>query len=277
MPSSESYFDVLTAAIADVAEHGYDSAERIAYWSQRLKEAAERTMGSESEMERQLREALRAEYSRLIERGGIAQFHQGVARFTIERIRPQLRAELDRRILAAASLIKLNRKAAVEKTLRRFQGWSTSIPKGGSDAVGKREEKTAIRKSMTALPFEERRCLIDQSHKLASAINDIVATDGGAIAVVWKSHWRQAGYDYREEHKERDGRVYMIRGNWALAKGLVKPSEDGYYDEITAFGEEVFCRCSGRYLYSLSALAKIAPEMITKKGEAALEAARKAA
>ena len=145
MAKPESYYDVLTAAIDDLATNGYDSAERVAYWSQRIKEAAERTMGSESEMERQLREALRAVYGRLIEKGGIAQYHQGVGRFTIERVRPQLRAELDRRILAAANLIKLNRKESIEKTLRRFQGWSTSIPKGGSDAVKRREEKSKIR------------------------------------------------------------------------------------------------------------------------------------
>jgi hypothetical protein len=274
VPRAESYYDVLTAAIDDLATNGYDSAERVAYWSQKIKEAAERTMGSESEMERQLREALAAVYKKMIENGGIAKFHQGVGRFTIERVRPQLRAELDRRILAAANLIKLNRKESIEKTLRRFQGWSTSIPKGGSDAVKRREEKTKIRKSLTSLPFEERRCLIDQGHKLTASLSEILAKDGAAIAMVWHSHYRQAGYAFREEHKERDGRVYFLRGCWAQEKGLAKPGPDGYYDEITSVGEEVFCRCWAQWLY---ALRELPPDMLTKKGEAALDAVRRAA
>ena len=274
MAKPESYYDVLSAAISDLAEHGYDSVERVAYWSQRIKEAAERTMGSESEMERQLREALRAVYGRLIEKGGIAQYHQGVGRFTIERVRPQLRAELDRRILAAANLIKLNRKASIEKTLQRFAGWSTSIPKGGSDAVKKRDEKAKIRKSLTSLPFEERRVLIDQGHKLTASLSEILAKDGAAIAIVWHSHFRQAGYDYREDHKERDGHVYFLRGCWAQEKGLAKPGPDGYYDEITSVGEEVFCRCYAEWKY---ALRDLPPAMLTKKGEAALDAVRRAA
>jgi hypothetical protein len=273
--AKQTYFDVLTAAINDLTEHGFDSAERVAYWSRRIKEAAQATMAPPPVMEQMLRDALAQTYRKLIDQGQIAQFHQGIARFTLEKVRPQLRAELDRRIMASANLIRLNREQAIQKTLQRFQGWSTSIPAGGSDAVDKRETKTDIRKALTQLPFEERRVLIDQGHKLRASLSEILARDGQAIAMTWRSHWRQAGYNYREDHKERDGHTYALRGSWALDKGLMKAGPDGYYEDITSVGEEPFCRCYAAWIYALRGLPD---EMLTAKGRDALaEAKRKIA
>lgn len=274
MPSNKgnTYYDVLTAAINDIAENGYDSIERISFWQKRLKEAAERTMASTAQMEQMLRDALAAIYHRMVEQGKVAQYHQGVARFTIEKIRPQLRAELDRRIVASADLIKLNRQAAMEKTLQRFSGWATSIPAGGSDAAKKGEAKKGIRKAMQSLPFEERRVLIDQSHKLTASISEILAKDGNALAGVWHSHWRQAGYNYREDHKERDQQVYLLEGSWALEQGLIKVGPAGWYKNITSVGEEPFCRCYMTWIYNLH---DVPSNMITVKGKAALEDVRK--
>lgn len=268
---SDSYFDILNAAINDMSEHGYDSAERVVYWSQRIKDAGEKTMKSSAEMERMLREAMAAVYKRLIEKEQIISLHPGVSRFTLERIRPQLRAELDRRIMASAGLIKLNRQQAIEKTLQRFAGWATSIPKGGSRAVDKRDTKKDIRKSLVQLPFEERRVLIDQGHKLSASLSEILAKDTNAIAMVWKSHWRESGYDYREDHKERDGVCYAMRGAWAIDKGLMRAGGAGYYDEITSVGEEPFCRCFAKWIYNLR---DVPADMLTKKGAAELERVR---
>ena len=41
MPTPDTYYTTLTAAINDMAENGYDSAERVAYWQSKLREAAE--------------------------------------------------------------------------------------------------------------------------------------------------------------------------------------------------------------------------------------------
>lgn len=274
MPRRETYYDVLTEAVNDLADHGYDSAERVAYWLERLRRAAEEMTRSPERLEQMLREALAATYRKLVERGAIFAHHPGVERFTLAKVRPELRAELDRRILAAANLIRLNKEEAVRKTLQRFSGWATSIPIGGTEAVKKRETKENIRKSLAGLPFEERRVLVDQGHKLTASLNDILARDGGAIALVWHSNWRQANYNYREEHKERDGNVYLLRGSWAQEKGFVKPGPAGYYDEVTAVAEEPFCRCTARYVYALRSLPD---EMLTKKGREALAEAKERA
>lgn len=267
----EDYYSVITDAINYFAEHGYDTEDSLAYWTMRIREAGERTLGQPTAEELRLRQIFADIYKRMIDRGQITRFHPGIGRFTIDQVRPQLRAELDRRIMASANLIKLNRKQAIDKTLQRFQGWATSIPKGGSKAVDKREEKESIRKPLAQLKFEERRVAVDQGHKFVSALNNILAKDGGAIALTWNSHWRQPNYQFREDHKERDGLVYAIPGTWAFEQGLAKPGRAGWYNRVTAVGEEVFCRCFATYIYSLRSLPA---DMITRKGQAALLEAR---
>jgi hypothetical protein len=271
MPKTETFYDVITAAVADLSTHGYDSVERLDFWLKRIRAAAEASLTPEYILERELKRQMGAIFERLVDKASILKRHPGVSRFTLANVRPALRAELDRRTLASAQLIRLNRTQAIEKTLQRFSGWATSIPVGGSGQVDKRETKDDVRKSLAQLPFEERRVAIDQGHKFASSLSNILARDGGAIAVIWNSHWRQANYDFRETHKERDGLVYLLRGNWAQERGLVKPGPAGYYDQVTAFGEEVFCRCWGTYLY---AVRDLPPDMLTAKGRGELASVR---
>lgn len=265
--AANRFNEVLTAAVEDVTERGYDDPNRIAMWMQRLREAAEESFTPVPKMREMLVDALRAIYRRLVEHGGIVQYHPGIERYTLQNVAPSLRAELDRRIAASAELIKLNRQQMVETTLRRFAGWATSIPAGGSDVVARRETKDDIRKALASLPFHERRVVVDQGHKLSASLSEIVAVGAGALAGRWHSHWRQAGYQFREDHKERDERVYMVRDNWAQEKGLAKVGPDGYTDQITAPGEEVYCRCYYTWLYDLG---RLPDDMITVKGRQAL-------
>lgn len=268
-----SFQAVLTAAINDLVEHGFDSMERIERWTRQLRVAAEQSLISSASLEQQMRDGLSAIYRKLVDQGQVAKYHAGIKRFTIEKVRPALRSELDRRIMASANLIKLNRAQAIEKTLQRFQGWSTSIPAGGVSAEKRNEVKTVVRKSLAQLPFEQRRVLIDQGHKLTGAISQILAVDGGAIAGVWRSHYRQPGYNYREDHKDRDSKVYLMRDSWANRAGLVKKDAVGYYDEVTAVGQEPFCRCNMIWLYNLRDLPE---DMLTAKGREALQSVRRA-
>lgn len=268
-----SFYETVTAAVNDMSEHGYDSATRLQDWERHIRAAAERDLTSPEELQRELSRFLKSEYDRLVSKGRIVERHPGVSSFTLKQIEPKLRSELDRRILASAQLIRLNRTSAIENTIRRFSGWATSIPPGGSTNVSKNETKKNIRKSLAQLPFEERRVIIDQGHKFNSQLNDLVATNGDAIAGVWRSNWRQKNYNYREDHKERDERIYLIRNSWALKKGLIKKDGYIYTDEQTMPAEEVFCRCHYEYIYDLDELPK---EMLTFKGKNALAAANAA-
>lgn len=261
----------ITAAVADLTEHGFDSEERVERWMKQIKAAADRSLTPQFKLDKLLRETMAAMYRRLVDNGGALRWHGGVSAFTLEQVKPKLRDELARRIMTSASLIKLNREQSIAKTLQRFQGWATSVPVGGSKTTDKPEVKYDIGKSLKQLPFEERRVIIDQGHKLTASINDVIAKDGGAIAMRWHSHWREANYNYRKDHKERDTAVYLIRDSWAHKKGLVKPGPAGYLDQITQPAEEPFCRCFGSYIYSPR---KLPEDMVTQKGRDEMEAAK---
>lgn len=78
-----------------------------------------------------------------------------------------------------------------------------------------RETASHIQKAAEKVDYEARRVMIDQNHKLIANIDNVIATSNNAIAAIWHSHWRRPGYDFREDHKERDQLYYLIRGNWA--------------------------------------------------------------
>lgn len=264
-----SYFETVTDAVSDIADFGFDSIERLETWATRIRDAADRTLSTPDELVKDLSRRLESDYDKIVTKEGIKKTHAGVSSFTIERLKPELRAELDRRVMASAQLIKLNREEAIQKTVRRLSGWATSIPPGGVMAESKNEVKNDIKKSIKQLPFEERRVIIDQSHKLFSAINNIVAEDAGAIAVRWHSHWKEQGYKFRVQHKMRDGHIFLLKRSWAKDKGFVKANKDGYYEDIDGFGQEPFCRCYGSYIYDIEDLPE---DMITEKGREALKA-----
>lgn len=266
---------VVRDAVLDFVLHGYDSQGKLDTWLQAIERAALAAAIGPERAREYARNYLVNVYSRQV--GGAAlpvrRAAGGVPVWIVERVRPQLRQELDRRIAASASLIRLNQADAVATTLRRFSGWSTSIPAGGTMQADKREEGQRIVKPLASLDFVARRVAIDQGHKLIAAVNDLVAVDSGAIAAVWSSRWRQAGYNYREDHKELDGLVMLVPDSWAVRQGLVRPGKGGWTTDHPMPAQEVYCRCSYKYVRSLSRLPE---DMLTDKGRAALASGRRA-
>lgn len=265
-----SFYEILTAAVADFIDHGYDDPDRLQTWVDAIRTAAERELVPEREMVEALRRSFTAVFIREVERGAIMKRHVGLDRFTLAKVKPKLRAELDRRIAASADLIRLNRAAAIETTLRRFSGWATSLPVGGTETVDRRSVKTQVRKSLASLPFRERRVAVDQGHKFLANLSEVLATDGGAIAGVWRQHFT---HHPRPTHAVRNGKVYLVKGSWAHKSGLVKPVF-GYTDDITRPGEEVLCRCTYHWLHSLG---RLPAAMLTAKGQSELERVQTAA
>lgn len=264
----ESFYDLLSKAVDEFTDQGYQSAEQLEEWLRRMRAGIDGAIPDDLTLTREMRETLDAIYKRMVDRGEILRQHPNVARFTYEKVKPKLRAELDRRIVASANLIKLNRKAAIDSTIHRMSGWMTSIPPGGTDVKYKQEVKDQARKSLASLPFEARRVVIDQSHKFVSNLSEILATDGSALAGIWHSHYKQLHYNYRPDHRARDSEYYAVRNNWALQRGLMKPGPKGYTDQITKPGEEVFCRCWYEYVYALRDLPDY---MVTDNGRAELQ------
>ncbi|EJZ8383009.1 hypothetical protein ACP5F4_000455 [Klebsiella oxytoca] len=266
-------------AVKFFLRNGYTSRQELEQWQSIIRQAAESE--TDDDYMSMVSDRLRKAYDLQVSKAGALERHKGLSRFTLNYMEPKLRSELDRRILASADLIKLNRTAAINKTVQRFSGWATSIPVqdyvGGGLSASSRSGIVAnaqhIQKSAEQVDYEARRVMIDQSHKLIANIDNIIATGNNAIAAEWHSHWRQPGYDYREDHKERDKLIYLIRGNWAQKNGYVKAGRAGYLDEITQPGEEVFCRCYVTYLYNLRSIPE---DMLTQKGRKFLESMKAA-
>lgn len=258
---TKTLFEVLTDAVNYYIKNGWDSEKSLLEWSKRLRVAATR----EAPNADVARKHLTAIYSRLVVHGGALkdQPPDGPTKVTLDKMKPTFRHELDRRIFASANLIQLNREQAIEKTIQRFQGWVTSIPPEGVSDVDRNAQKAAIGKSVSDLDFISRRVAIDQGHKLSSNVKYLLSIQGGAIAFKWHSNWRRPGYKFREDHKERDDVIYLVRDSWAVEQGLIKPV-NGFYDEITAAGEEVYCSCQ---VFPIYAPQKLPEEFLTEKGK----------
>lgn len=264
------FYRVVSEAVRDLTEHGFDSQDRVDRWTRAIAAAARAAQVPMEDVSARLAERLGREFRGALSPRRLARVHEDVGPWTIERMRPQLRAELSRRIAASANLIKLDREASIQRTLSRFAGWASSVPPGGTRAVDRRAEAEAVRRGIAGLPFVERRVVIDQSHKLAAALDDIIARDEGAVAAVWRHVRPQPGYDPRPEHVARDGHWFLLRDSWAHRDGLVKPGRDGYLDDVDQPGEKIFCRCWAKYVYGLD---RLPPSMLTSKGRARLREA----
>lgn len=271
MAKSKRFFELLGDAVADLRQHGYDSQARLDAWISRLRAAAVSQLTSPEVIERAIRRTLTTTYRGMLGEAAIARIHPGVSRFTVLALEPQMQAELNLRVQAASNLIRLNRSRMVDLVEQRFSGWATSIPAGGSEVVDVRKVKSDIYKPLQRLPFEERRVHIDQGAKMLGALSELVAVSTNAIAGAWHSRYRQPGYDYREDHKDRDGLIYLVPGSWALREGLIKPV-NGYVTDITRPNEEPFCKCSYRWIYNLRSLPA---DMLTEKGKKKLAEVRR--
>lgn len=267
------FYRIVTEAINDILEHGFDSEQRITDWVARLSRAARESLVPTEILDRHLQQLLTAVFARSVKREKLVRVHNGVSEFTLQQVQPRLRAELDRRIRASANLIKLNREEAISNTMRRFAGWATSVPAGGTEVAKHQQVREEVRRGIAGLPYRERFVITDQGHKLTAAVNQIVAEDGGAIAFIW--HHVDEGppaYDSRPNHVARAGKIFVLRDNWALKAGLMKLAGRQYYDQITAAAEEPNCRCWVEALYTLRDLES---DMLTEKGREKLIEARK--
>ena len=266
-----AFDDVLRQAVADIALHGYDDRSRVDQWLVKLRDAAISGLVPERELQRRLVQSLGGKYRQHMRQ--VMKRHRGMDKFTLAQLQPALQVELNKRILASAQLIRLNRDESIQRTLKRFEGWATAIPKGGRRNIAKAETNDELRKYFASLPYEERRVVIDQGHKLVASLDNIIATDGKALAAVWHSHWREAGYDYRLDHKGLDKRVFVMRNNWAIKDGLMKLSGAFYTDQVEQPAQLPFCRCYYTYLY---ALADVPADMVTAKGRLYLQGDQRA-
>src|ERR1043165_404970 len=99
-----SFNDVLSRAIEDMVSNGFDSEERVADWMRKLRAAAQRSLVPEAELDQRLQDGLAKVSRKRVEGDATLPPPPGVEGFPYERLKPRLRTELDRRIMASANL-----------------------------------------------------------------------------------------------------------------------------------------------------------------------------
>jgi hypothetical protein len=265
-----TFTQTINEIIAEVMKYGFDTEQRLKNLTFKLKIAFIKSTKSELELQGQIREQLGKTFNKLLNQKNLV--HPEVKSFTLQSIKPKLRAELEKRILASADLIKYRKEESTARVLKDFQGWMTSVPKGGTKSPAVKKQGNKLKKLTQTENYYQRRISIDQASKLNSAIKEIVAVDEGAIAGIWHSKGEdEPNYDARQDHLERARKIYIVRDSWADKQGFIKPIW-GYTDEITKPAEEVNCRCSYQYIFSLR---KLPEDYLTVKGKNALESAKK--
>jgi hypothetical protein len=97
--------------------------------------------------------------------------------------------------------------------------------------------------------------------------------EGNPIAEIW--HYSELDEEGEckktNNHKRRNNHVYVVRGNWALEKRLMKAGACGYIDEIDLPGQEVGCMCRLQWIY---AVRNLPASMQTSHGRAELSRVR---
>lgn len=279
--------DILTGAITDIAVNGYNSEATINRWlmslQNSLKNYSANLPAARSLVEKSMTQAFNQSFfdSKGNPSAKFLQRNRGIDAFTLQRLKPKAQMKLQERIAQNASLIVLDRDAAIADTLKRFQGWT--IGQVAQQAITKTEIKKqaeAILKPVNNAPrdFVPRRRMIDQNAKMVAAVNDVIAEDGGALAMTWHQNWsanprnaENAGKKDKlsphKNHEQFDGKTFIRRESWAVKEGLLKKGDLPFLEDLQTFpGHEVYCGCTASYDYSLTALYRIRPDAFTQKG-----------
>jgi hypothetical protein len=144
------------------------------------------------------------------------------------------------------------------------------VPTGGTKDKVIKSRITEIKKELRSLVKWDRLFYTYKAGSFAAEIEHIFVLANNPLAAIW--HYSdldaQGEYPKTYDHQSRDGLVYAVRGNWAIANGLMKVGSAGYLDEISMPRQEIGCMCS---LQWVTAVRRLPGDMITTKGNTTLD------
>jgi hypothetical protein len=136
-----------------------------------------------------------------------------------------------------------------------------------------KREITTIKKAFRDLIKWDRFFSTVKAGSFVAAVRRTIELEGNPLAAIWRYSPMDEQGEFRNaySHKDLDGRIYSVRGNWALEKGLMKPSPDGYIDAIAQPHEDFDCMCRYQWIYNLRSLPE---SMLTEVGRTQLTLAQ---
>ena len=207
--------------------------------------------------------AIKAKFKSQVDGMAVHKRHN-IAPYVIAALYYLLKDERDNRIQYTKTLADMRKDEAKETVMRRFAGWASSIPEG-REIKASRDIVSFISKPIKELPKHQKTIIDDQSKKMISNIDSIIAREAGAVGYYWHSNFRTPGYDYRENHKhlDLDGKFIILKSSWAYRDGYIRRGNEIYQDDIEQPGELPNCKCIAKYVYSISDVPK---DCLTIKG-----------
>jgi hypothetical protein len=169
-----------------------------------------------------------------------------------------------------AALYLNGEMAAFRARLAEFLGMAFS---GNANPGELKSKVTGIKRAFRDLTKWDRFFSTIKNNSFPSAINRTFSFEGNPLAARWSYSPLDEAGEFRNvySHKDLADRIYAIRGNWALERGLMKPGAYGYVEDAPAPGEEFDCMCRFQFIYNLRSLPE---SMLTPKGESELARAK---
>jgi len=179
-----------------------------------------------------------------------------------ELLLPKIRSAFDSCVNDVKAHAGQFRQRELLAALNTFEQWALSIPLGGTKEKSFRDEARSVRLELKSFSKWDKYFAQVKSRNFMNEINRIIAEFNGAIAARW--HFRSLCEE--PMHKERDGEIYLIRGNWASEKGFIDDHKTKFTESLSLPGNDG-CMCS--YCH-LSGLRDLPAELLTPKGKDAL-------
>jgi len=171
----------------------------------------------------------------------------------------------------------LQAKRYLDEQLSQFMAlleqFIKQVPIGGTKDKAIKSQVSEIKKELRQLAKWDKLFNIYKATSFPAEIEYLFALEGKPIAAIWRYSRTDEQGEYRKtySHKERDGRVYVVRDNWAISKGLMTAEPYGYIDEVSHPNQEIGCMCSLHWLY---AIRDLPTNMVTEKGVSELKRVR---
>lgn len=213
---------------------------------------------------------------------GFKDTHRGLRGWKLRDLRPKLEKELRARINFSNSLIQLTNSEHSRKINQRFIGWTSS--KGEDTSAKGLAEALQIGATFTKARRHQKRVLGDQTRKMLSNFDSIVAEEHKAIAFIWKTRRdnrvvgnpsgknpKVTNPEVHGDHYHRQDKLYFLHDTWVIKKKLVdtRSKQFAWADFKDGMpGQPINCRCYATYIYDLG---DIPEELLTDLGEKYLE------
>lgn len=209
---------------------------------------------------------------------GFQQNNKGLKGWRLCKLKTHFRKALRERITASLLLIKSQNASTMQTLHSRFLGWLTA-PKDTRGAL-----KNTMKVSQLAHKRDKhfKMILADQTRKMISNFDNIVAEEYKALGFFWKTRrddrvvGKPGGRNPKPskahgDHYARQDKFYFFHNNWAVEKRLIDTKHKDFawadFDDGMP-GQPINCRC---YAYNVYELEDVPEEFLTDKGRKYLE------